>query len=388
MSVRSLIDESPVYLFWGSLKVFACFSFLLSPMFSNYVFYGAVSVGDVLFLFFILYFLACARFSYSDLFLFILGAMYCCVCFYLLYQEDFNPGFFRAAFVYVTVFLMSRKVYVDCALIFRLYLGLSLFFSISLIAQWILYFAFSTTFVLQFPMPYYEVDTLNIIDHVYRSGGWFKEPSYFVLYVTPLMIYLALSRSYFVFMIVFFAGVVSTSSLIGFVALAAFLYSVLALRRFSVMCFLFVFSFAAFVVVLVFHEVLMGFIFYERIADIFISGGTLNARAGNSLVVFDVSDGVLPNKSTYSFFSEGGEDGVTWFSSFGAIAAAFGIAGLLFISFVLLRMDVYLGLMLIALMFTTHIFSGIYSIFIVLLMACIANCSFKKFGGRGEYVQA
>jgi len=360
--LRPVIGVKAIDLYF---KYFIYTLFILAPVFSNYIFYGKVSIGDLFFIIFVLYYLGVARFSLIEIFLIIFSMLVCTISFYILYQDDFNPGFYRATLFFIFVFLISSKLSIDSRLFIGLYIKASLFFSVSLMLQWFFDSFLSISVPLQLPIEYYEPDTLKILDHGYRSGGWFKEPSYFMLYITPLLFYFIHKQQLKKYIFLIVAGVLSTSSLVFFIVLATLLFHIIKFKKpllfFRIIALILTMFFIAYLL----QGYLMDFVFYNRVINIFLDGGTLNQRVGNSLVLVQDLSGLLPNVVSYDYFSTGGDNGHTWFSSLGAIFASFGLIGLILITIKIIKLDIFFGVVLMVLMFSTNIFSNVYAFFII-----------------------
>ena len=246
------------------------------------------------------------------------------------------------------------------------YINCSLFFSISLIIQWLIYQLLNISVPLQLPIPHYELDTLLAIDHVFRSGGWFKEPSYFAIFLAPAFFYLLHSRAYIKYSLIVIAGVVSTSSLAVFLILASIAFFFLKVREKRVST-LFL---ASVLVILLCSAVIFGgeSILISRVVEVFVSGGTLNERLLPMLEILHLSESIFVNPVAHELMLGSGDSGLVWYSSAAYMLASLGWLGYLFISINFLRLGILGGSLLFALTLTSHIFSNAYSFFVTIAL--------------------
>ncbi|EGR4203151.1 hypothetical protein DDN21_16475, partial [Vibrio cholerae] len=267
-------------------------------------------------------------------------------------------------------------VNVDFERYLKIYTLFVFFFSISIITQWVLYFWRGYLIPLQLSIPYYEPDTLKIIDHTFRSGGWLKEPSYFAIFVIPAVFYFILNKNYKSLLLVSLAGGLSTSSLFVFVFILAF-----HLLPLSAIVFLYVFGIAfSILMLLFFNQQVMDSMLISRVVDIFENGGTLNDRLVPFFETFDKS-WILFNFDAYDFLLSGSY----WFSSISSLISGLGVISVIALAFNFLNMGFMFSIILMLLVFTTHFMSGVYSLFLLFsLLAIYKTKSFIIL--RGAYV--
>ncbi|WP_269266747.1 hypothetical protein [Vibrio cholerae] len=350
---------------------------ILMPFFSNYVFLGGVSVGDFFAFLVLPWVLYNIRMSRNRLF-FILMVMFLCILNLLMafnYITEYYK-FYRLIFYYLTAFFILCIVNVDFERYLKIYTLFVFFFSISIITQWVLYFWRGYLIPLQLSIPYYEPDTLKIIDHTFRSGGWLKEPSYFAIFVIPAVFYFILNKNYKSLLLVSLAGGLSTSSLFVFVFILAF-----HLLPLSAIVFLYVFGIAfSILMLLFFNQQVMDSMLISRVVDIFENGGTLNDRLVPFFETFDKS-WILFNFDAYDFLLSGSY----WFSSISSLISGLGVISVIALAFNFLNMGFMFSIILMLLVFTTHFMSGVYSLFLLFsLLAIYKTKSFIIL--RGAYV--
>jgi len=337
---------------------------VLAPVFSNYVLYDVISIGDF-FVFIAAMFLlkhikisALGIGSIAIIFLIFLFG------FYTLYESGINPGFYRIVFYYFIFFLAISVLNINFKKFFRAYIFCAMFFSISLVVQWIIYILLNISIPLQLSISYYEPDALTILDDSFRSGGWFREPSYFAIFIMPAIFYLQNQKLYLKYFIIVFAGIISTSSLVIFILLLSFFlfFGGSKQRWLWLTCmipFLVLLNFVIF-------DLISDWILISRVVDIFIDGGTLNERL---LPIFDIiglSLNIAPNSVAHDLVVSGGDSGSVWYSSAAYSLASLGWFGFLFILLNFLRLGVFVAIVFFGLTLTSNVFSGAFSFFIAL----------------------
>lgn len=191
--------------------------FVLSPMLSNYVLFGPISIGDftiiLSFLISLKYIKASNFFVISSL----SSLLIIMLSFFVFSINNFLPdSFFRASFYLIVLsFFLSLKYFYYREL-FYIYLKCSLVFSLLLLFQLFLYYALAVDFIMQLPIEVYELDTLEQIDFNsggFRAAGVFKEPSYFAIFTIPALFYYSLIGNLKKYFFTFLAMMASTSSL-------------------------------------------------------------------------------------------------------------------------------------------------------------------------------
>lgn len=335
------------------------YAFLLMPFLSNYVFIGPISIGDLLFLLVVFPWL-CYNMRRDVT---VLAQLLICVFFVvfslLIYamsdKDDYLWQVLRTSFYFASFYIIAGQSYFSYHKFFRHYTYLGIFFSASIILQWAVYHFFGMSVPLQLPLSHYEPDTLNVISHVYRSGGFFKEPSYFSIYVTPLIFYFASEQRYFPLLFLVVAGVMSTSTLFLFIFLVSFVF--LPRRIVFIITILIIFTFLTAVNFI--DGVFNKFVFIERFISIFVDGGTLTDRFFPVLKLLS-SSSYFYSEEAVSYLKNSG----FWFSSLGSIMSTLGFISVIYIMLSFYRYGFTLGCVLVIYLFTTHYMSGVYSSFV------------------------
>lgn len=342
----------------------AFFLLILSPWASNYVFYSAVSIGD-------LFIIACVPWLLSHFtlkpfnLLVSLSASIIILLSLLTIGPDVYAGFYRTAFYFFLFFIVTSLGNLDFSELFRRYTAFCLFASILLLLQWIGRVAFNFTISLQLPLSYYEPDTLLVIDHVFRSGGPFREPSYFSLFIGPALFFLLTVKRYMSYTLIVAAGVVSTSSLIAFLVPASALYLLSKRTRLlpSFVLLWIPFFLGSGYIALSFSNSL----FEERIVNIFLNGGTLVERFIPLTLVASASESFFANDASYRFLLTE----KYWFNSASSLIGYLGFASIALMVISLLRSNLLIASTYLGLIFSTHIMSSAYCLLIATLFAAL-----------------
>lgn len=357
----------------NSLSYFLSILIVLAPLFSNYVLFEAISIGD--FFIFIAAALLTKHFKVDIVSVgsIVIAFIIIFIGLFVLIDQGVNPGFFRLAFYYSLFFFLVPLHKINFEKFFSVYIHSCIFFSASLIFQWVVYTFLNTSISFQLPIPYYEPDTLEVIGTIFRSGGWFREPSYFAIFIMPAIFYLLNHRYYSNYFFVVIAGIISTSSLAVFVFLLSALIFFIETKRgkkgWLWLIFLTpVFVAMAFGTLHFFSE----WTFVSKTVDIILDGGTLNERLLPVLDIILLTVNITPNPIAYNLIVTAGDSGYVWYSSMAYIIASFGWLGFLFISLNFFRLGIFAGIMVFVLALTSHIFSGAYSFFVIL-----AFCGFN-----------
>lgn len=338
---------------------------VLAPFFSNYKLIESVSIGDALvaiFFSFYLFALKVVRWKSGT----VIIAGYLILIFIAFIENNLfevNAGFFRLCF-YSFICLVIPFGQLNDKLFWVFVEKLSLFFSISVLLQ---FFAqqMGYSLLLSLPIDSVEQDTLSIIDHVYRSGGWFREPSYLVLFLTPFLLYQSSQRQWFKFSIGAVASVISTSSLAVFVLIAIFIKMLFSPNTRSVERLGFIFVFAACTGWFLFNS---GNIFVDRVFEIFADGGTLNERFMPIIENFGSIYSFWPSSVAYNNFLELSRVNQVWFSSASNLLASLGLSGLILFIAGISRTGVIYFFFMICIIFTTHVVATSFSIYLILAL--------------------
>lgn len=354
------------------LKKLAYVNLIIAPFLSNYVFYGALSFGDISIFLFLLFILMGGEFEssfvrkFKSLALVAAFSVYCVSMIFLWGSESISGGFYRL-FFYLLILLLVPVIkwdghqFLGCAE----YIGR--LFSVSLLAQFILYHI-GYIVVLRFPMEQYEIDALEIVDHIYRGGGWFREPSYFALFLLPVIVYQARVSKWYGFLLSALALVASTSSL-AFIAFAAIVCDQL-IRRGKKPSSWVVFLIAANLMALLFIF-FKDFTFVSRIIEIGSGGGSFAFRVLPFFEYMDEVISLLPSPHSANPILSLTESGEVWFSSVFYMATLFGLNVFVFLLVGLVYLGWFYGFLFLILLFATSIASTAFSAYIGIAFYCL-----------------
>lgn len=298
---------------------------LISPVLSNYVLFGPVSIGDftifLSFLIIIFHVNVNLFFVYS----FLLSLFVVILSLFSFLLNDFIPkSFWRASF-FLLIIPFFLSIYRDYySLFFKIYLKLSYFFSLVLLFQVSIFYSLGIDWVFQLPIKTYELDTLNIIDFSsggFRAAGVFKEPSYFAIFTIPALIYYAKVKNFKKYLFYFVSMLVSTSSL-GIAVSILSLFIFISIGGINKRSFLIISTiFPIFVSSFLFYMFTTQNIAILRFFELGQGGGSLQERF---FTIFDVAQ-------YFTFFVDFNfsykvlvvSDG--WYNSFIYLVASFGL---------------------------------------------------------------
>lgn len=339
---------------------------VLAPVFSNYQLWSAVSIGDA---FGLLGFALAFRgrsaiqsfpnqirlllnISLFILFLFAVGS-------WGLAQVD--PGIYRL-FIFSIMVSLVPCLQLDIGRFWSFACKLGVFFSFSIIIQFALFQA-GIVIPFKLPIPTYELDTLEVVEHVYRSGGWFREPSYYMLYMIPVLLHQARSGQWGGVLLNSTAAVVSTSSL-AFLAFFAVVVDRSLFSRVALSRKIFTIGVAASISLLLASKT--DALFVSRFLDIAEGGGSYVDRVG---VLFEYVYQFLPvvaNPALAEPILALSRSGGIWLSSISYVSLMLGylyavafIAGLTYLR--VLAFSIFVVLFV-----STHVMSTAACVFLVL----------------------
>lgn len=252
-------------------------------------------------------------------------------------------------FIYVALFFItiSLKENYNLALqFFSLYSKIGCLISIFLVLQFTTYHLFDHRLILNLPLNMVEIDTLNALQDQFRPGSVFREPSYFVLFISPLVFFYSKTKQYSKYFLVIIAAIFSTSSLIIPVIIFERLNNYFnSERNFKLNFFYF------------FGIILLGYLFKDSIIitrslSSIAPGGTFYERfipgfvlAANNLTFF--SNTYLHNL----LYSES-----VWINSFAFLALKFGTFFAILISASLFTFDFFIAFLLLFFLLSTSFF--------------------------------
>jgi hypothetical protein len=333
---------------------------IIAPIFSNYVFISQIGFGDIFVFLTLPWLLTKIKRNTYDLILFTSAFIIIVYSFVLLGNFDVYAGFYRAAFYYLLILVVTFLPNFEFAYFLRLYGYSCVLASFALILQWVSYTWFGVSLSLQLPIEYYEPDTLKVIDHVFRGGGLFKEPSYFSLYVIPYFIFATIEQKFKVLFVMTVAGILSTSSLFFFLIMICcviFFYGVYGAKIATIL-----FSLTLGLMVLVFLNDFDQFVFLKRVKSIFTDGGTLNDRLLPFFEIINLDQFLFPSVDSFNFY----RSAPLWFNSASSIVIYFGFFGLILLIVCTRKMGGLFGLTFITLVFSTHLMSGVFGYFMAI----------------------
>lgn len=341
--------------------------FVLSPMLSNYVLFGPVSIGDFTIILSFLISLKYIKVSNFFVMSSLSSLLIVMLSFFVFSISDFIPdSFFRASFYLIVLsFFLSLKSFYYREL-FYIYLKCSLVFSSLLIFQLFLYYALGVDFIMQLPIEVYELDTLEMIDFNsgdFRAAGVFKEPSYFAIFTIPALIYYSLSVDSKKYFFTFLAMMASTSSLgigVSILSLIIFLISLDKTRRTVVR------------LIVILPIILFSFIYFMatsnnigiiRFYELFEGGASLEVRFLNVFTIgknFSFFVDSIFSKEILLLSNE-------WYNSFIYLVANFGLIFLISFAQFWKRIGAW-GLLATALLllFTNAFSNSFFTLFLVL----------------------
>lgn len=356
----------------------ACILFVLSPVLSNYVFFGPLSIGDVSLLISLLFFIKKIEISkfFIITFLMCIGIVLLSI-FPFVNAGNIPKSFYRASFLLLVLpfFLSLSKECYYYILIF--YLKAAWVFSILLFVQLFFYYILTINLTMQLPIPVFEADTLDIIDPRYagfRAAAVFKEPSYFAIFISPALLYYAKENLFKNYIFYFIALIASTSSFgIAFAILSLFIFASKGIHnKKKLMIVMTVFPF--FIISFVGFMLLTKNIAILRFFELSQGGGSLQERFFNMFYVFN-NFSLFVNyelsKQVLIFNSK-----EVWYNSFVYLVANFGLIFLLPFSFFCLRLGWFSSFFSIILLLFTHAFSSSFFTVFFTLCFCIYNWGF------------
>lgn len=367
------------------LRAFGWSCLLVSPIFTNYLFIGAISIGDLsvgLAVLLLAKFVLVSKNSVVSFFVTAVVVWVAALCFIL--EDMLSLSYVRASIYLSVLFLflfLKPRAYIGSV---KIYLSIVYFSAVALLLQVLIYHAFKLIISLQLPLGTYEVDTVLVIDpsiQGFRTGGIFKEPSYFALYALPAVMYLASTGRLLPYILVALALILSTSSLgIMLVGVSGFLWfqnsHQFKLIKWPAISFLFV-------VVVAMLYIFKDVDWIGRFVNIFVTGGTLNDRFVPLLKVATSSGLGLPNMEMNSKVL--GSDGFTeWYSSLIYLVAIFGWIVIIPLCLIFFRVGFFPTCMLLAVLATTHAFSTSSFTVVAVMVYVLSSMQGSCLSGDGK----
>jgi hypothetical protein len=344
---------------------------IISPIFSNYILFSFISYGDFFLFLALPWILSNFYLNYSRFFYLIVILNIILISFFILGDFNIYRGFYRSAYYFILFFLIINLKYINNKLFFNYYIKICGFASILLIAQWLIFITLGVKLSLQLPLPYYEKDVVLVLDHIYRTGGIFSEPSYFAIFLLPALLY-SIRRNIYLYLLFFIAGIVSTSSLAFFSIFVSLIFY--SINRVGFFCSILPVAIIAILLgSLVLSESFDGYIFVNKITEIFKDGGTLVGRFNPIFSILNTTETFFPNEFSYNYFITQDD----WFNSGISQLVYFGWVGVFTIILASFRFGYFFSLCFIALLFTTHFMSSSYSSFIAISFLALGKIANK-----------
>lgn len=292
--------------------------FLISPLLANIYAFSSISFGDLSVLFFLLFYII--RFGVANISIpfFILCISFLISFYYLFY---FESGFFVSLrmFFYLISFSILFNVYKNKKLSEELivaYIRLSQIFAYLLIIQVLTYYFFDVSYIYIQTSNDIEINSvISLMGSEYgmRSGGVFKEPSYFAIFIFPAIFYSIKFKKYYIFLL-FAVSVLFSTSALGLLFL--FICILLGLKKNIISLFALSVCFFIFFLALYKLDMLPG-----RVSETIKGEGSFFVRFGEPLIyVFDrFHNLILPGLKELNF------DEVEWLNSLSYIFIVTGI---------------------------------------------------------------
>jgi len=161
---------------------------VISPILSNYFLNinSHLVIGDLIIILLTLFFFL-PKLTHDNLKLKKLIIFITLLTLLLVISNTFNEGNLKT-FFYSIVFLILISLKRDDEVsnqFFTIYSKFGLFLSFFLFAQFAIHLLFDYRLVLNLPFTSVESDTLISLKDQFRPGSFFREPSYFVLFISP-----------------------------------------------------------------------------------------------------------------------------------------------------------------------------------------------------------
>lgn len=347
--------------------------FVLAPLASNFTFFESVSFGDVFVVFFVFACLLCDKGITSRALILSCGLFFLLVVYMGLYLE-FYPGgvlsFARISFyMAASLYLISRRAD-SLDKVLSCYLLFSTLFSVMFFLQFISYKFFEFFFVyfdLDFEVEKNALLMLDLASQGFRSGGVFREPSYFSIFMAPALIYFALRHE---FLLWFFTviGVFLSTSVLGFVFILLSLFYFFKNKIFIIFI-IFIILFIGFTCLLIPGVVEL---FPVRVIETLSGEGSLIVRVVEPFSKVFVGGGNIfyPNFVLLRELAE--LDNGIWLNSFCYIMAIFGAVSFLPLAAILYFSGRGFFILPAILLFVTHSMSTPYFIFSIVLLVVIS----------------
>lgn len=358
--------------------------FLLSPVLSNYSVGEKISLGD----FFVILVLIVSIIKFKSLNII---SLYGCISIliisivdfilYLNYYYDGIMVMMRMSFYIFSYFIISSlTISKDQQIkIINYYIILCKIFALILIIQIFYYYLFDKIiFVIDTPLNIEKSSllTLDIATQGFRSGGVFKEPSYFSIFIAPALFYAYILKRWRLYIFLSFAVILSTSAL-GFIfillPLMDLIYSKISIKLFPALLAIFV------IFVLAATDVIP--IFPDRVIETLKGGGSLNARVIEPFTTIFIESEVFfgPNFGVLRDLSSPDYSSYLWFNSFTYIIIVLDLFSVIPVILIFINSEKKSIFFVAALLFATNSLSSPYFLVFLILLKLINEQSNVKF---------
>lgn len=352
-----------------NLKFLMIYLLLFSPLLANIYAFSSVSWGDLSILFFLFFYIK--KFGISNA-----SSSIIFLCFAFLisfyYLFNFESGFFVSLriFFYLFSFSIVFELYKHKGFSEKLlftYIRLAQIFSFLLIIQVLFYYFFGVTYIYIQTSHDIEINSvLSLMGSEYgmRTGGVFKEPSYFAIFIFPAILYSVRFKKYYTFLL-FAVSVICSTSALGFLFLLICILVGLKRNKISLLAL----SFCFFIFFLITYKLDM---LPARVGETINGEGSFFVRFSDPLIyVFDrLHNLILPGLKELSF------DEVEWLNSLSYVFIVTGILAIPLLITVTFLSGESLWAALLLLILTNSLTTPYF--LIVMLTMRIVNNQFRK----------
>ncbi len=358
-------------------KLLFAIIFLMSPVFSNIGILGKLTLGDLAI---ITIFSFCLLFTRKINIICLLGILLMLIVSFLAiayYLTSYQNGIFQIArlsfyiFSFFIVLNFLQKSNYKLSLV-KFYILISTIFSLLLIIQISFYYFIGYKIIyINTPLDI-EVNSILMLDietQGFRSGGIFREPSYFAIFIAPGLYYSALFRRWYLWCLFALSTILSTSSL-GYIFIGI---SILRIFKLKHVLYLFVAIFFIYLFNLMSNSFLP-----NRLLETLAGGGSFPIRITDPLLnVFRDGDILFPNFSILMNLADPDMAKSMWFNSLSYSVVIFGIIAIAPIILIYMAAGKNQITFITILIFTTHSLVSPYFLVVVILLILIDHYYLK-----------
>lgn len=340
---------------------FSMLFFTLAPIFTNYVFIGQFSIGDLLVLFSLIILLDKINFNQRFFYLYFFSTALLILISYLIFTiGDFIPNsFIRASFYLMIISIYLSISFNSFEILLWFYKKICFIASVILIIQCILYYIFHYSLDLTLPLMTYEENALELMDvknGEFRPAAIFREPSYFALYYIPLLFINQIEENWKKFIYDLFIIVLTTSSL-------GFIYGIVALlilyfrkiSRVKILTGILLIPFMiSFTLVLLNSDVIL----LSRTLEILKGGGSLESRLLVSIELLNQANFFTDINFAKRIFLY--KSDWEWFNSIIYLLGNFGYIIILPLLLIFKKIGFRATILVIPILSVTHAVTGVY----------------------------